>query len=537
MKKFLFIFLILFNLNFAYSYNDSLLDCEFLYSSSMAQSLFDWLTEDYETIRSLMPDTEFIQFHNVEKMNFCKSLVNDSSLTNTEKKVINAQIFNLDSRDFSFGIIDEYHNNLDILNKNFIFGNEVNSTFIKNAGYRFITLNPSVKLGNEVYISTETQAVRSYHYEIEVPEDFEAESYPLSFKGYCAIEYGDVESNVKEIIFFDEEQVTEDPYEKSFEEPGKHEDKIFSELITSKTEGNVTINANFEIDANYLATYSEWHKVCDSYKEGKCVSYDYECDEIDTKVFTDKVIFTDNYYSTIYKPKKQEEYEIWSEDGMIYVEVFIDDTEQYQRVVLDRFLDMNNYYSVIRYKFEPLDFLYFEAVNQTKLEYEFRGKNISEFVSSVKYNYKSPLVQIKNESIVIAFKENIDKLYVEFETFFGESLSYEINLTKKKQFKNIILNDNNFFYWKNDTIEVRPYLVTENGLYFDNFDISYVVDGNVIDAIKTTTNDSVSFEFEKEGYLILEYPGDENYYPTIYKKKLVREPAIWHFILDKLGFY
>lgn len=542
MKKLLLFLLIFFSLtNNIFAHNDTLLDCEFLFNENIAESIFTWLIDDNSIVESLMPEADFFQLYKDEKKAYCQELVNATDLTKTEKKVRNAQLYNLDSRDFNFGIIDAYHEDLEI--KNLTFGNEVNSTIIKNAGYKFITLNPSVKLNNTIYISPKTNAVRSYHFDIEIPEDYEANDYPETKNGFCKIDYDDAITNVRESMFFNEEYIDDEPYEETFVGEGKFEEKLLTDIETEINDDEITINSNLEVETEYEGDFYKWDTYCCESGQNGCIKYCHDCEKQNTEFYTDRAIFTDNYYVTRYSPKKQENYEIWSEDGLLWIRIFINDSDKYKRVMIDRFLEMENYYSVLRYKFEPYDFLYFEAIPTVENSYERMGKTINETIPSRKFYYKSPFLTFEDGSILFGTDQVLDNINVEFETFFdsegffnfgNEKLSYTINLTQKKAFNDVLIKTNQVFYLENETIKVTPILLTDKGMYMDDMTISYVYgDEKITKSVRT--NETIEFNYKQEGELVLEYPGDNEYYKTIEKEKVVRRPFILYYLFKLIG--
>ena len=543
MKPLYFFFLFIFlypTLTFSSNYSDTLLDCEFLFDENIAESIFSWLTSDVPLVRDFIPETQFLQMYKEDKYNYCLEIVSSEELTKTEKKVRNAQLFNLDSREFKFGIIDSYHKNLDI--ENITFGNEINSNIIKNFGYKFVTLNPSVLIDETIFISPKTNSVRSYSFEIDVPKPFVASSHPETLNGFCAIAYDNIRTDIKETLFFNNQMVKE-PYETSFSGRGNFTDILIDDIETDIEEGEITINSNLEVDSSYNIKYSIWNPYCCASSESGCIQFCFECVENNVELITDKAIITDNYYVTRYSPKLQDQYEIWHEDGLLWVRLFIDDIDKYKRVMIDRFLEIENYYSVLRYKFEPHDFLYFEAVPFVESEYKRLNETITENVSSRNYIYKSPLIRFEDNSIVFATKQMVDELKIEFETFFdsegffnfgNEKLTYTIDLNRKEPFRNILLKKNNIFYRENETIKITPILLTENGMYIDDLLLIYDY-GSGSQSIMTRTNQSVEFDYKGEGKIILEYFGNDQYYKSIEKTNIIRRPFILHFFFKLIG--
>lgn len=544
-KVFLFFLLILIPNSFAV--NDTLLDCEFVFDANLATSIYNFLVDEGSIASSVLPENEFLDFQNQEKLTLCKKIINETSLTQTEKKVLIAQTYNIDARDFEFGLIDKYHERLIEDRDQYIpFGNEVDgiSKIITNAGYKFVTINPSVKLEDTIYIPQESVGIRNFHFTVNVPEDYEANDYPDNLNGYCRIEYEDPEVELKEDIFFNSEHVVvaEDHDDLDVEEPGNYSFGAQTEFETQLTDGEITVNGNLEIESSYEREVYKWDKYCCQSGEHGCTKYCYDCDYENTEYFQDKVLITDNYYATLFEPQIQEDYEIWSEGGILHLKIYIQNSSKYKRVMIDRFLDMTNYYSAIRYKFEPLDYLYFEAIgdkNETKYNRATK-QNETVLYQSEQYDYKSPFIEITDEYIYFAFRDLRNKVRVRLETLFanildedeGGFVDYEIDLTVKQQFKNILIKENQVFYFDNETIEVTPYLITEDGIYMDDFEIRYETDNDEIFSKFTSTNETISFDYKGQGWLILAYDGDDKYYKTIHKKRVVRRPYLLRFLVN-----
>ncbi len=527
------------NYTFAIQQNDTLLDCEFLFNENIAESIFTWLIKDVPLVKDFIPEADFFQMYKTEKKTYCEEITNSEELTKTEKKVRIAQLYNLDSREFKFGIIDSYHKNLKI--ENLTFGNEISSNTIKDAGYKFITLNPSVLINNTIFISPKTNSVRSYHFDIDTPENFIATSYPDSLNGFCKIIHDDIKTKIKETIFFNTELLHTN--EKTLNGKGKFEEVLITDIETSIKEGEITINSNLEIENSYRKKVSVWHPYCCASGEHGCIQYCYDCKEHDIELINDKVIITDNYYVTRYTPKIQKDYDIWHEDGLLWIRFYIDDINKYKRVMIDRFLEMDNYFSIIRYKFEPFDFLYFEAVPTVENSFTRLGQKINETIPSRLFYYKSPFLQFEENSVLIGTDQVLDKVNIEFETFFdsegffnwgNEKLTYSINLTQKEIFRNVILKTNQVFYWENETIEVTPIILTNKGMYIDDMTISYIYGDEKITK-PARTNETIEFKYKQEGIIILEYPGDSNYYKTIKKQNIVRRPFILYYLFKLIG--
>jgi len=171
-KIFPILFLLILPGVFASNNSSNLLDCDFLFNTNLVEDIFRFFAEEDNAVRSFLPETKWVEFNKESKFGMCQEILN-STMTITEKKVHIAQLLNVDPRKFKFWVVDKYHEKIEV--ENLTFGNELNSTFIKNAGYKFITLNPSVQVNTTIFIPEITQAVRSYHFDIEIPEDYEAE--------------------------------------------------------------------------------------------------------------------------------------------------------------------------------------------------------------------------------------------------------------------------------------------------------------------------------------------------------------------------
>lgn len=539
-KYFLLLFLIIFTIisPIHSQYKDTLLNCDFLFEDNLISSIFSWLVQDVPIIRSFIPENEFLQLYNEEKKEFCIEIVNSNELNKTEKKVRIAQLYNLDSREFHFGIIDSYHEKINP--ENLTFGDEINSTILQNIGYKYITMNPSVQINNTIYITPQTTALRSYHFNISIPKDYISQGYPEELNGYCEIIHNNIRTNTKETIFFNNEIIAS--YDKTYNSRGKIEEILTNTIQTDIEEGEITINSNLEIESSYTLELSVWNPFCCAFGESGCIQTCYECRNSQSELITDRVILTDNYYVTRYNPKIQDEYEIWYEDNLIWIKLYITDIDKYKRVMIDRYLEMENYYSVLRYKFEPHDFLYFEAVPYVKNSFTRMGETQEEIISSRLYYYKSPLLSINEDHVLFATNRIDETLTIEFETFFdspgffnwgNEKLRYDIDLNHSIPFENIILRTNQFFYDYNETIQITPYLITKNGLYIDDIKITYLVNGE--EHIQfTRTNQSIKFDYKGEGEILLEYAGNDMYYRTIHRKNIVRRPLLLRYLQNIL---
>ncbi|NQZ84391.1 MAG: hypothetical protein HRU03_01615 [Nanoarchaeales archaeon] len=546
MYKSFFVFLFLFlNFNIIYTIdNDNLLNCDLLFSENFAEKIYFYTFGQVPGISELMPVNSYIKYYQDEKKDLCLKLSN-SNKTKVEKKTLIAQLYNIDSQDFNFNILNVYHEDLlnieydsqdltdkifdslefydNSLNNSLVFGNEINETLIKNFGYKIINFNPAVIYNNITYISKDVRAIRSYHFDLEVPENYEAHFYPQVESGFCKIEYTNFDNKITENIYFNNLPVWIGSQAIN-RERGHVEELLYSQLSTTFSNEKVTIDSTAVLSINYNVNFYEWEPYCCGVSVGgSCSRHCQACGSSYSDSVSDLGIITDNYYVYVDEPERQENYKIWSEDNLIYLELFIYNYSTYKKIRVDKFLEKENFLNIIKYQFPPVDFLHYEA--KSTLNKKIGNESVS--VSVARYNYKSPLVEERDNSILIGFRTTLNKIDIEFETLLGNVLEYEINFFKKNIFKKVILKNNGMFYGPGEKIEITPYLMTDDGIYIDNVEIIYSIPGfkNYSETI-ATDGESAIFYFLGEGDIILNYPGDQKYYQHIKKIKVIRRPLL-----------
>ncbi|HLC78258.1 MAG TPA: hypothetical protein VJH92_03980 [Candidatus Nanoarchaeia archaeon] len=123
----------------------------------------------------------------VSDSNYCKSIV-QSNLNETQKDSILSFLLYKDNSYPDHQFIENYNRNIPITSapeKTVIY----NSQYIKGAWVSFLAISPSVYDHNLLYIPKGVKVLSEYDYNIQIPPDYAASSYPKNSGGDCKIKY------------------------------------------------------------------------------------------------------------------------------------------------------------------------------------------------------------------------------------------------------------------------------------------------------------------------------------------------------------
>ncbi len=308
---------------------------------------------------------------------YCNDII-DSDLNITEKDLLLSSLFYEDSTFPNHELIEEY--NLDItIDKPPNNTTQYNSTTIKNAWMSFLAMFPSVYEGDTLYVPSETNALCAYDYEVYVPEDYEASSYPETNQGDCKRTYVLIQ-NEAEI----KHSLNEIP-------------KGSGELALLNIDDDGTLQAELEINTNLRVKDYHWYTYCCKWKKSVCKKYCHECRYHATNYEPDTIIITEE--------KEVDLYTLEPTADITFVNQYYNTTKGYFTAANYSFFELSfnasfiteqNYAYDVIFDKKPYDIAYLNARNFSRVtlknlyltNYTFFVKNADE-CSLFAYNHFS----------------------------------------------------------------------------------------------------------------------------------------------------
>ncbi len=480
----------------SFAIEDSLLGCDKFASSWW--NPFDW-------------------FDNAEQdmYDYCKQILNDNSLTISQKKSKILNLYNKDPNIFDFDFVKLWNKDLKIdLTENVEGVNKYNSTLIKNAFFVFTVLEPSVILEdqkNTLVIPYNSTLYVDYNYTIDMPLYEEAKKWPdFTLKGFCKEEYSLVsDKGVFDLFINKDKQIGSDLSK-----------EISLDLLE---QGQHTLDGLYTIEATIKGIYHQWRQFCASWGEEGCLSYDYVCDQFyKEELILDQVIITDYKNISIEQPLMNFTYiNITGLNEDIIVRIGFDGLDKLQRYNFNNWYVMSNYLAKLVYFYSPINYIQLHAINNPEPLYN------SSF--------------LKKEGEVFQFKSyhGIKNVSLDYNGFF-----FNGTITKKLEYKNFTYLDlyfDGFWYKYGDEVIVYPFIFREKNrcencsVVLDKVKLTYddeiiYVDSNAIDK-----KSSKNFIY-KEGLdcIMVYYEGDENHYASskcveIPQENLIFTQLKWYY--------
>ncbi len=197
---------------------------------------------------------------------YCESIA-DSDLNTTEKDLLYSSLFYGDATFPNHKIIEEY--NLDItVDESPYNTTQYNSSTIKNAWLSFLAVFPSVYEDDYLYVPEETNVLCAYDYDVQIPENYVASSYPQKNQGDCKRTYALIQNEAEINHFLNDEP------------------KGSGEFTTVGVDEDGILEAELEINTNLEVKDYHWYTYCCKWKKNICKRYCHDC----------------RYHSTNYKP-------------------------------------------------------------------------------------------------------------------------------------------------------------------------------------------------------------------------------------------
>ncbi len=215
----------------------------------------------------LIPLATAFDCSTVSNVEYCEQIQN-SDLADLEKNEIYSALLYPESSIPKHDVIKEYNDNIEI----FPSPESSNSKYIKNAWLLFASLSPSV-YDNKLLVPPAVQAFSHFDYNVHLPQNYYASSYPQTSNGDCQRTYS-LHSNDATLSYIVNGNV------------------VNSDLLYIESSG--TITAQLQIDVTVKQEHYHWKK----YKQWgkwkyKCVySHDsYEGDSIFLEESKDVVLY------------------------------------------------------------------------------------------------------------------------------------------------------------------------------------------------------------------------------------------------------
>ena len=245
-----------------------------------------------------------------------------------------------------------------------------------------------------------------------------------------------------------------------------------------------------------------------------------------------------NYFLENLDLKPQEKYDLYVENGFFNINLSIANKSKYKKIQVSNLFERDNYYSVIRYEYEPLDLLYLEAVEHIPIR---SRRNSSELVNftSRRDSIKAPLIEEDEHWIKFSLSRPKD-LTIQLEDFFENALEYTINLSWKKRFDFFEFRTDSQFYGLRNGVELEFIVLTENSFYNDSIELQhYDNNGELIYSGEVQSTDKVRVPYIPDSKIVMAYQGDLDFYPHRYTFEMRKNPVLldWFVtILDTIGF-
>src|SRR3989344_4909248 len=201
--------------------------------------------------------------------NYCSSILN-SSINETEKDLVLSSSLYKHTNYPNHTFIENYNLAINVTeppNNTVVY----NSIQIKNAWLSFLAVFPSVYEDNILYVPSNTKLLSEYNYAVEIPEDYEAGSYPEQSKGDCKRTYKLTKNENKLNYFLNDNPIGE----------GK--------LAEVGINTNGTVKSELNIDTELEVKHYKWKRYCAASRRGICIRWEYKCDYSSTEYPKDNI--------------------------------------------------------------------------------------------------------------------------------------------------------------------------------------------------------------------------------------------------------
>lgn len=173
----------------------------------------------------------------------------------------------------------------------------VQSTYITDAWMTLLGVMPSVVKEGVLLVPSTVTIQSACHYNLTLPQNFQAASYPQTSQGDCKRTY-QVQTNTATLQVFDGSTV------------------LGSNIsFAASPSFNATLHAVYDIVANILIKHYAWRSYCCRREHGGCVRWCGQCNFKRNEVSSDRVTLHDYLNTTTYQPPQPVELQLLSRYG------------------------------------------------------------------------------------------------------------------------------------------------------------------------------------------------------------------------------
>ncbi len=178
----------------------------------------------------------------VSEQDYCYS-VQTSDVVN--KDAVYSALLYPESSTPNHNVIKKYNGNIDVSSKPYN-SNTKSSAYIKNAWISFSWLSPSVYVDDELFVTALTQVHSDYDYDVQLPQNYYANSYPQNSNGDCQRTYS-LQSNSAEVNYY-------------FNDEYRGTSEILNIDSSGEIRSELTINVEIEVKHYWWQQKWSWGK-------------------------------------------------------------------------------------------------------------------------------------------------------------------------------------------------------------------------------------------------------------------------------------
>ncbi len=281
---------------------------------------------------------------------YCSSIIN-SEINETEKDLVLSSLLYQHTSYPNHTFVENYNLQLNVTeppNNTEIY----NSIQIKNAWLSFLAIFPSVYENNILYVSENTKLLSEYNYTAEIPENYEAESYPENSEGNCKRIYKLTKNEKKLNYFLNGNPIGE----------GK-----FAEVNINS---NGTIKSELTIDTEIEVKHYKWKRYCAATRRGRCIRYEYRCEYTNTEYPKDNLKILEEKQIQLYTLTPSSHLEVARVYNNITEARFRAENYAFASLKFNSsYINYQNYAYNLVFDKKPYYFAYLEAKNFSHISY------------------------------------------------------------------------------------------------------------------------------------------------------------------------
>jgi len=137
----------------------------------------------------------------------------------------------------------------------------IDKRFIKNAWMKIVNVNPSVKIGENLYTIKHPRLIVGYNYDLEIPPNYYSRGYPERNNGDCKTTYSLISQN--------------DAFDKN------------------------GLKAEYGVNAKVQVKHYKWRRYCCDRWDGECVEYCRKCSYRSTENVNENVVIKDEVEASV----------------------------------------------------------------------------------------------------------------------------------------------------------------------------------------------------------------------------------------------